>query len=131
MVIFLAHFKIKPDKVSDFFEFWRKVITIEDRTDMIGEFLCEVKSKEDLKYITWTGLSSSAIGTSNEGYKSFLHVSMWKSVEAFESQVAHHFNDTAPLRPFEQERRVRTMTQPRLWRMGDTALPLHDSGGVL
>lgn len=133
MITFLAHFKIRPRKVQDFYEFWRKTIIIEDRTEMIWECLCEVPSEDPPSYITWKELSPTwgeekpRLGA----YRSFLHISMWKSAEAFERQVAHHFDDRAPLRPFEVQRRVRTISEMRIWRMGEIPLPRYDSGGVL
>ena len=126
MIIALIHWRIEPSKVDEFLNFWRTRATIEDRTELIGEFLNRVCSKEKYPYITW-----SELGDPNKGYVSFVNVALWKSASVFYEQVAKNFNDTEPPLPFEKERRVRTVLESKCWRMGDGSLPRHDSGGVL
>lgn len=123
MVIVLIHWKIKPDRVDEFLDYWRKVATVQDRAGLIGEFLSEGCRRSEFPWITWDF-------TGREGvYRSFINVGIWAKAEDFHDQIAKYFQDKA--QDFEHEHRVRTVLRPRCWRMGDSSLPVHDSGGTL
>ena len=127
MIIVFIRWKIVPnkDKVDDFLEYWRKIAVVQDRRGLIGEFLSEPHSTAEYDWITWD------LGGDNENYRSFINVGVWDNPEEFREQIAKYFNDTAPPKDFEADRRVRTVLRPKCWRMGDSSLPIHDSGGVL
>ena len=125
MVIVLIHWKIKPGSVADFLDYWRKVATVQDRAGLIGEFLSEACHTSEFPWITWDL-------TGHEGvYRSFVNVGMWAKAEDFHDQIAKYFRDGVEPQDFEHEPRVRTVLRPRCWRMGDSSLPVHDSGGTL
>ena len=127
MIIVLIHWRIKPTKkdIDEFLEFWRKTAIVEDRSGMVGEFLSTLESPQKLPYITWN------LDDKPESYTSFINVGFWQDEEAFSEQIARYFDDTKPIKSFEEVRRVRTVLRPKCWRIGDRALPHHDSGGVL
>ena len=125
MIIVVIHWKIKPDRVDEFLKFWRRKAIVEDRRGLIGEFLSEGHSTAEFGWITWPL-------TSCEGeYRSFVNVGYWNSGEEFQSQVGKYFDSSTGKKDFEAEPRLRTALKPKCWRMGDSKLPLHDSGGVL
>lgn len=125
MIIVMIHWKIVPDGVEEFLEFWRKEALIIDRRGLVGEFLTEEQTSVDFKWITWqlTGCERK--------YKSFVNVGYWKNSKEFHEQVGKYFETSTGKRDFEYELRVRTVLKPKCWRMGDYPLPIHDSGGVL
>lgn len=127
MIMVLIHWCIKPQQVEidAFLKFWKQTAIVEDRAGLIGEFLSEVSTKQEYEYITWD------IGGDNINYKSFVNVGMWDDPDAFHEQIAKYFNDNKPLQSFESQRRRRTLLKPKCWRLGDSPLPVHDSGGVM
>ena len=125
MVIVLVHWKIKPNRVADFLEYWRKVATVQDRAGLIGEFLSEACHASEFPWITWD------LTGHDDVHRSFINVGMWAKAEDFHDQIAKYFRDGASPQDFEHQPRVRTVLRPRCWRMGDSSLPVHDSGGTL
>ena len=127
MIIVLIHWKIKPEpkRVEEFLKFWKETAVVSDRRGLIGEFLTEAHSTAEYSWITWqlTGCEGK--------YRSFINVGYWNSAEEFHAQIGKYFETSARLEKFEAECRVRTVLTPKCWRMGDGALPIHDSGGVL
>lgn len=127
MIIVLIHWKIKPEPnmVKEFLKFWKEAAVVSDRGGLVGEFLTEAHSTAEYGWISWqlTGCEGK--------YRSFINVGYWNSAEEFHAQIGKHFGTSAELKEFEAERRVRTVLTPKCWRMGDSALPVHDSGGVL
>ena len=123
MVIALIHWKIKPNKVDKFLKFWRKLALVQDRKGLIGEFLSEACHTTEFPWITWDI-------TGHEGvYRSFVNVGIWGDAEDFHDQIGKYF--TEKKKKFEYEPRIRTILRPACWRMGDSRLPIHDSGGTL
>ena len=125
MIVVLIHWKIIPDKVDEFLEFWRKTAIVQDRKGLIGEFLSEVSSTSEYNWITWD------LGALQDRYKSFVNVGLWDDPCEFREQIGKYFETSTGKQHFEHEARVRTVLHPKCWRMGDSNLPLHDSGGVL
>ena len=126
MIIVLVRWKIIPDRVDDFLEFWRKVVTIENRQGLIGEFLSEPQSPEEYPWITW-----DIMGCEGK-YRSFINVGCWVNAEEFHEQVGKYIPETpSKKKDFEYELRIRTVLKPKCWRMGDASIPVHDSGGTL
>ncbi len=125
MVIALIHWKIKPDRVDEFLKYWRKVAVVQDRKGLIGEFLSEACHTTEFPWITWDI-------TGHEGvYRSFVNVGIWSGAGDFHDQIGKYFTGEAAPKEFEYEPRVRTILRPACWRMGDSRLPIHDSGGTL
>lgn len=127
MVIVLIHWKIKPEPkmVDMFLDFWRTKAVVDDRRGLIGEFLSEAHSTAEYSWITWqlTGCEGK--------YRSFINVGYWNSAAEFHKEIGRYFKPQSELEEFEGEPRVRTVLKPKCWRMGDSTLPIHDSGGVL
>ena len=128
MVIVLIHWKIKPDKVSEFLDFWRGTAVVKDRKGLVGEFLSEVSPKSDeLNWITWDALADRP--DKPGAYRSFVNVGMWSDPEVFQEQVAQYFSEER--QDFEHKLRVRTLLCPKAWRIGHFHLPIKDSAGTL
>lgn len=127
MIIVLIHWKIKPDQemVDKFLHFWRQEALVEDRRGLVGEFLTEAHSTEEYSWITWQL-------TEREGqYRSFINVGYWNSANEFHAQIGKYFEVRTGPKEFEAETRTRVALKPKSWRMGNSNLPTHDSGGVL
>lgn len=125
MVIALIHWKIKPDLVGKFLKFWRKTAVVQDRRGLIGEFLSEGCHTSEFPWITWDLTGCEGV------YRSFINVGMWDNAEDFHEQIGKYFKEEAEPEGFEYEVRTRTILRPKCWRIGDSRLPLHDSGGTL
>ena len=127
MIIVLIHWKIKPDQemVDKFLQFWRQSAVVDDRRGLVGEFLTEAHSTSEYTWITWqlTGCEGK--------YRSFINVGYWNSAEEFHAQIGKYFEAHTGPKDFEAEPRTRVALKPKCWRMGDSNLPIHDSGGVL
>ena len=135
MIIVLIYWRIKPEQkaIDAFQKYWKEVAAIEDRTGLIGEFLCEAESFGARKWITWNlgpAISENDGADDKETFRAFINVGLWKNADTFNRQVGRYFNDTDPPKDFEQKRRLRVLLNPKAWRMGDFKLPIHDSGGV-
>lgn len=125
MVIVVIHWKIKPDMVDEFLDFWKTSAVISDRTGLIGEFLSEGHSTAEFDWITWPMTGREGI------YRSFVTVGYWNSGDEFQAQVGRYFETSTGPQDFEAEPRLRTALKPKVWRIGDSRLPIHDSHGEL
>ena len=125
MIIVMIHWKIVPDRVDEFLEFWRKEALINDRRGLVGEFLTEAHSTAEFEWITW-----QLTGCEGE-YRSYVNIGYWDNAKEFYKQVGKYFETSTGKRDFEYQPRIRTVLKPKCWRMGDSSLPKHDSGGVL
>jgi hypothetical protein len=128
MMIVLIHWRIKPEReqISDFLGYWKTQATVSDRTGLITEMLSEARSAKDFWYATWR-LDPESFGN----FKSYVNVGFWHDDNAFEEQIARHFNDDLPMKDFEKYRRRRAILTPTAWRLGGSSLPSADSDGVL
>ena len=125
MVIALVHWMIKPESVSEFLDYWRKEAVVQDRRGLIGEFLSEACHTSEFPWITWDL-------TGREGvYRSFINVGLWHSADDFHEQIGKYFVAPGEPKSFEHKERTRTILRPTCWRIGDSNLPLHDSGDTL
>ena len=125
MVIVLIHWKIKPDKVDDFFAYWQRSVVVQDRKGLIGEFLSEGCNTSEFPWITWDLSGCEGL------YRSFINVGIWRNAQDFHEQIGMYFKDKEEPEDFEHEHRVRTILRPKHRRVGDASLPSHDSGGTL
>lgn len=126
MVIALIHWKIKPDMVREFLEYWRTKAVVQDRSGLIGEFLSEPCDISEYQWITWY---LAPIG--ENVYTSFINVGIWDNAEGFHDQIGKYFKEGAKRLDFEHCPRTRTILRPDSWRVGHSSLPLHDSRGTL
>jgi hypothetical protein len=123
MQIVLVDWLIKKGREKDFKSHWKAALPIDDRSLMVGEFLSEVTGHERFPWITWDLREE-------EGAR-FINVGLWASADAFHDQVGRYFSPAGGLLDFEARLRRRALLNPVCWRMGDWALPVHDTGGVL
>jgi hypothetical protein len=121
-IVFVDWLIIKGQE-KEFKAHWKAALPIEDRSMMVGEFLSEPTGNERFEWVTWD--------LRDEGATRFINIGLWASAEAFHDQVGRYFNPAGGLLPFEFKLRRRALLTPTCWRMGDWALPIHDSGGVL
>ena len=125
MVIALIHWKIKPDAVSEFLDYWRTKAVVQDRKGLIGEFLSEACHTSEFPWITWDLTGCEGV------YRSFINVGMWNNADDFHEQIGKYFAGPSERKSFEYEVRTRTILRPTCWRIGHSDLPLHDSRGTL
>lgn len=126
MIIVVIHWRIKrePEMVEKFLRFWKNTAVVSDRRGLIGEFLTEPHSAAEYRWITWD------LTDCQGKHRSFINVGFWNSAEEFHDQIGQYFPTSDGLKDFEAEPRVRTALKPMCWRVGDGALPVHDSDGV-
>ena len=135
MIIVLIDWYIKPEKVDEFFSFWKENATISDRAGLIGEFLCEPADIKHLPWITWN-MNACIDADSNVNdeaeYRRFVNVGLWMEEKSFEDAVAKYFNAGKKKEDFEhhERKRRRALLIPKAWRIGKGQLPGGDSGGV-
>ncbi|MCY3858026.1 MAG: hypothetical protein OXG25_03865 [Gammaproteobacteria bacterium] len=102
---------------------WKQHLTIQDDLDLVGEFLCTPQSRD---YATWRlpdpGDPPCAI---------FLNVGIWTSEASFLEQIEPYFAGDGELLPFEATRRVRTVLDGEVCRVGQAELPRENTKGVM
>jgi hypothetical protein len=125
MVIVLIHWRIKPtdEAVAAFFQKWKTGLTIDDKTNLVGEFLSEPLPATGFKF----QVDDLARRAGEPEHRAFVNVGLWKDWESFEQQVGRYFNDDRPLEPFEATRRTRTILETREWRIGSWKLSSHST----
>jgi heme-degrading monooxygenase HmoA len=124
MVIVFVYWKIKKGHEEAFKTKWRSGLPVNDRSGLVGEFLSQPTGHEKYDWITW-----DLRGT--EDYTPFINIGMWANAEAFHDQIGKYFKPEKEKDDFEFEIRTRALLKPDCWRMGDSKLAIHDSGGVL
>lgn len=125
-MIALIHWRIKLDGVDAFLKHWRENNRIEDRAGLIAEFLSDSLKPSDFPFITWH-LDEQSLGN----FRSFVTVGIWADGGAFAHQISQYFNDDRPMLDFEQFRRRRVVFNPVEWRIGEAAMPVGDTAGVI
>jgi hypothetical protein len=71
MQIVLVDWFIKKGQESDFKEFWKCALPVEDRSMMVGEFLSEPRGHEKFEWVTWDLRKADATR--------FINVGLWAS----------------------------------------------------
>ncbi|MBE7367674.1 hypothetical protein [Ramlibacter pallidus] len=125
MIIVLIHWRIKPtdEAESEFFRFWTETAKVEVKEGLAGEFLsAPLRQPPDAPRFPFAVDDLSA-GHSQGTCRHFVNVGIWKDWQSFYAQVGKFMNDDAPLKPFEAERRTRTVLDPQEFRIGSWALP--------
>ncbi len=133
MVIVSVHWRIKREKVPDFFDYWKTKANLEKdhRSGLVGEFLCKpIRLDELAERIPAEELRFRVCDLSPSSceapYVSFVNVGLWNDWETFYAEVGKKINDDQPMMDFEQYRRVRTILEPRSWRIGGYPMPNED-----
>jgi hypothetical protein len=121
-IVFVDWLIIKGQE-KKFKDYWKAALPVEDRSMMVGEFLSEPTEHEKYNWVTWDLRRDEATR--------FINIGLWASAEAFHDQIGRYFNPAKGKEDFEFKLRRRALLTPACWRMGDWALPIHDSGGVL
>ena len=126
MILAIILWRIKKDKKEEFIRKWREEFVVNDRTNLIGEFLSVPIHTEDPRLRT---LKLDEIGTPSSEKVILINVGLWASIEDFDKQVTKYIrtNDEEK-RDFEYEVRQRALLDPIAWRLGDAALPKRDTG---
>jgi hypothetical protein len=130
MFIALIHWRIVPDRVDEFLQYWKNNNTIGERKGLIAEFLSESLPQDKLPIpiripISWH-LDENSLGD----FKSYVTVGLWKDSEAFYDQVKGYLNEDRPMLPFEKYRRRRVIFDSVCWRIGQWKMPETDSPGA-
>lgn len=114
MVIVLIWWRILPtdQAVQAFLEWWKSHATIADDSALAGEFLSSPLPAGSLPF------ASDDLSPADGSYRAFVNVGLWRDLESFYSQVGQYFNDDAPPREFEAQRRRRTILVPQAMRLG-------------
>ena len=117
MIIVLIHWRIKPTPEDEqaFLTWWKNDAPINDKCNLIGEFLSAPMPAKDFKF----AVNDLSARTDEPAHKAFINVGLWKDWESFFEEVGHNFNDDNPPKPFEAARRTRTILSPEEWRRGD------------
>jgi hypothetical protein len=123
MQIVLVHWCVVRGKEEEFRQYWKAGLPVNDRSGLVGEFLCEPTGHEKYNWVTWDLRHPTAT--------IFINVGMWADTGTFHEQIGRYFNPAGGKKEFELELRKRALLTPNCWRMGDWKLPVHDSGGVL
>jgi len=106
MVIVLIQWKIKPNLVEIFKDWWLNETIPASSGGLFGEFLSNPIPKSEFNYKV-----NDLIPDSGD-YVPFVNVGIWESELRFQEVVGHLFNDDAPKKEFEFSRRERTLLNP-------------------
>ena len=124
MQVVFVHWKILKGREEEFKHYWRIALPVDDRSGLVAEFLSEPSGHQKYEWVTW-----DLRGT--EEFTVFINIGIWANAETFHEQIGRYFNPAKGKLEFEYELRTRALLTPKCWRMGDSHMPVHDSGGVL
>ena len=121
MIVVLIHWRIKPTKEAEdaFFCYWKHEATINDKSSLAAEYLSAPMSPRKVPF----RIDDLTDGQGIPNCKHFINIGIWENWEAFYKQVGKYMNDDAPLKPFEADRRTRTVLCPKQSRIGTWSLP--------
>lgn len=121
MIIVIIHWKIHPGEEArrQFLQHWQENLTIEERSHIVGEYLSEPLSADQVQFpCTVLNVPPDA------PYQSFFNVGIWKDVSSFKKQIIDPYVGSFPkTASFEYEFRERMVLAPLSWRAGEYALP--------
>jgi hypothetical protein len=124
----LIHWKIRRTEqaVHDFLQYWSEVLTIPDRTGLIGEFLSQPLRPEE------TGLFQNGVALQDTpAYYSFINLGLWEDVRAFQEQIDRPYRQRGLAQlPFEYAKCQGLLLHPCQWRLGTASLPAWDQLGT-
>lgn len=121
MIIVIIHWRIKPTDEAEqaFFRYWREIAKIDDKGNLIGEFLSAPIPANQFKF----RVDDLTFGHGVLDCRHFMNIGFWKDESSFQDQVGHKMKDDRTIEPFEADRRTRTLLNPREWRRGGFQLP--------
>ena len=121
MILVLIHWRIKPDDASEtaFFDFWTQIAKIDDKSNLIGEFLSTPVPAVQFPF----NVDDLSTGHSQGNCRHFINVGAWKDWQSFNDQVGKYIDDAKSMKDFEAERRTRTVLEPKHWRIGSAMMP--------
>jgi hypothetical protein len=135
MIIVLINWRVIPEKVPKFKEFWSSTLKLENAKGLVGEFLSRVEGTDFYEKITWQIEPSEHEGDKSfwksETYVSFLNVGIWETFADFDRAVGPKMNaDPKFMIEYEAAQRRRAVLSPEAWRVGASGLPSSSSPGV-
>ncbi|MCO4053202.1 MAG: hypothetical protein HEQ16_03910 [Bosea sp.] len=135
MIIVLINWRVIPEKVPEFLEFWRSTLKLENATGLVGEFLSKVEGTDFYKKVTWQIEPSQNEGDKSfwksESCVSFVNVGIWETLADFDAAVGPKMNlDPQFMNEYEAAPRRRAVLSPEAWRVGASHLPRVSSDGV-
>lgn len=121
MDIVMIHWRIKlgPDNREMFLDDWSRKFKLDERANLVGEFLSEPLTKEEIDFDCKTFEDSPE-------YTSFFNVGLWRDAASFETEVYGRIAHDRPLEEYEYDYPERMVLRPRYWRIGDLQLPKQD-----
>lgn len=121
MIVVLVHWRIKPTEEAEaaFFNHWKNVATIDDKSSLAAEYLSAPMSPQEVPF----RIDDLTSGHGIPDCRHFINVGIWETWNAFYEQVGKHMKDDAPLELFEADRRTRTVLRPKQSRVGTWSLP--------
>lgn len=136
MIIVLINWRVLPEKVPGFIEFWSSTLKLDNAKGLIGEFLSSVEGTEFFEKITWqmepSDQEEDRSFWKSDAYVSFVNIGLWEAIEDFNIAVAPKMNaDPKFMGEYEAAPRRRAVLSPAAWRRGGAALPEGSSPGVV
>ena len=121
MVVVLIHWRIKPTEEAEaaFSDFWKNEAKIDDKSSLAAEFLSAPVPAREVPF----RVDDLTLGHGVLDCKHFVNVGIWETWDAFYEQVGKYMGDDAPMKPFEADRRTRTVLRLRQSRVGSWSLP--------
>ncbi len=136
MIIVLINWRVLPEKVPSFVEFWSSTLKLEGALGLVGEFLSKVEGLDFYEKITWqmepNEEEEDRSFWKSEIHDSFVNVGIWESLVDFDRAVGPKMNpDPKFIGEYEAAPRHRAVLSPAAWRLGASALPNFSSPGVI
>jgi len=135
MIIVMINWRVLPEKVPNFVEFWSATLKLNNVPGLIGEFLSKVEAPEFFGKITWqlepSDQEEDRSFWKSETYVSFVNVGIWDKLGDFDHAVGKFMNaDPKAMNEYEAAPRRRAVLSPEAWRIGMSKLPDSSSEGV-
>lgn len=129
MIFVIVLWRIKKAEQREFIRKWKEEFYVNDRSNLIGEFLSEPIHTSDPRLRT---LELDKIGEVSLDKVVLVNIGMWASEADFHKQVGKLMRDNdGEKREFEYEVRQRIVLEPVAWRLGETKLPRRDSAKTI
>jgi hypothetical protein len=118
MDIVIIHWRIRPghENRRRFLSHWSGKFTIENRANLVGEFLSEPLTKEEVHFDCKTFEESV-------DYTSFFNVGIWKDAASFKTDVYDRLAKDRDLESYEFDYPDRMVLTGLNWRRGELQLP--------
>lgn len=95
MIAVLIHWRIKATEAAEkeFFDYWTKVAKINDKANLVGEFLSTPLPANNFPF----RVDDLSLGHGVLDCKHFLNIGFWKDWESFYEQVGKNMSDDEPM----------------------------------